>query len=197
MIEIRPYESRDLGHLVELHYSSGVLGLLGKLSPNLLQSFFYSPLLYAGQAKCFVAENTIDRRIVGVIVASDLRRPALISSFWTKFQVALRLISQAIKSPDILLRFLNYILASRFLSSYKVMSGGTEVELLLVDKSFQSSGVGSSLMDYFLTTCSRKSTVLVQTQNVSALDFYGKFGFRVVWKKSLLGVGLWICERKV
>jgi len=114
-----------------------------------------------------------------------------------KFKVALRLISKSIRHPDLLLRFNNYKAGLDFLSELRAGSNGCEIELLLVEQSYQSTGIGSRLMENFLKTCSHNTTILVQTQNVLAIEFYAKFGFRVVWKKSLLGVGLWICERKI
>jgi len=195
MINVRPVKLQDLEGLVALHYSSGVLGLLSKLTPYQLSTFFYAPLLASHHSSCFVAESVESGQIVGVIALSNNGNSALDDSLSIRIKVASRIFTQLSKSPDLFLRIFNYMAATRFLKYYKRSHDCLEIDLLLVSRSAQSSGIGSTLMNFFLDSVDRKGRIVVQTQNVAALEFYSRFGFHVLWKNSLLGVGLWICER--
>jgi ribosomal protein S18 acetylase RimI-like enzyme len=197
MMLIRPATPKDLQSLVALHYSSGVLGLLSKLTPLQLSTLYYEPLLASRHSSCFVAESLENDQIVGVIVVSSHMNQGLADSFLLRLGVAFRMFTQSLRFPDLYLRILQHTAATRFLNRYKSSYDCLEIQLLLVNHLFQSSGIGSALMDFFLASAECKDRIVVQTQNISALDFYSRFEFKVLWKKSILGVGLWICERKI
>jgi len=197
MINVRPAEPEDLEELVALHYSSGVLGLLSKLNPYQLSVFYYRPLLASPHSSCFVAESAESGEIVGLIAFSNNLSSALDRSLLIRLKVVSRIFTQLFRFPDLVLRALNYIAATKFLKSYKSSHNCLEIDLLLVRRSSQSSGIGSILMDFFLELVDRNCRIVVQTQNIAALDFYSRFGFNELWNKSLLGVGLWIYERDV
>jgi len=195
MINVRPAELEDLEELVALHYSSGVLGLLSKLNPYQLSVFHYRPLLASPHSSCFVAECADSGEVVGLIAFSTNVSSALNHSLLIRLKVVSRILTQLFRFPDLVPRALNYIAATKFLKSYKSSHECLEIDLLLVRRSAQSSGIGSILMDFFLESVEHKGRIVVQTQNVAALGFYSKFGFNALWNKSLLGVGLWIYER--
>ena len=195
MINVRPAELQDLESIVALHYSSGVLGLLSKLTPKQLSVFYYGPLLVSPHRYCVVAESVENGKIVGVIVVSNDRKLALAESLIVRFEVGSRILTQSFRFPDLFLRIFHYRAANRFLKNYRNFHDFYEIDLLLVDRVAQSSGIGSILMNFFLDSVGRKGRIVVQTQNIAALEFYSRFGFNILWKKTLLGVGLWICER--
>ena len=195
MINVRPAELQDIDILVDLHYSSGVLGLLSKLTPRQLSAFYYGPLLVSQNSHCFVAESAEGGQILGVIAYSKNGNSDLVDSPLVRFQVGSRILTKSLRFPDLFLRVFHYMAATRFLNNYKNSYDFHEIDLLLVDRVAQSSGVGSILMNFFLNSAEPKGRIVVQTQNIAALEFYSRFGFNTLWKKSFLGVGLWICER--
>ena len=65
---------------------------------------------------------------------------------------------------------------------------GDSIEMLFVAEELRSQGIGSALMRQALTLGARR--VDVNEQNPQALDFYRRFGFEVVSRDEVDGLGL-------
>ncbi len=65
---------------------------------------------------------------------------------------------------------------------------GDSIEMLFVAEELRSQGIGSALMRQALTLSARR--VDVNEQNPQALDFYRRFGFEVVSRDEVDGLGL-------
>ena len=178
MIKFRSASVSDLPRLALLHKTSGVSGILTFLTNEQLMDFVYKPVVGDANFETRVAVISPDS-VVGVICISNRKTKVLQTLSPYHLGLVVRLATQTIVNPKILRLVYNYVRMQRYIKSFLSSTGleYKEIQFLLVDHGNQSQGVGTELMSLAINA---ENNYMVQTQNVRALDFYERFGFKVV-----------------
>ena len=74
-------------------------------------------------------------------------------------------------------RVIGYILATD-------VAGEAEIQRIAVEPAYRDKGVGSKLMEYYISNCINKSTecihLEVRASNIAAISIYTRYGFKYV-----------------
>jgi ribosomal protein S18 acetylase RimI-like enzyme len=175
-MKIRAASESDEAQIAQLHLSSGVQGLLSKLSIKTLRFNFYIPIVTDMRNICFVAEA--DNQVVGFL----FYRP---DANGTKFdlpkkdiRLMLDLVKALVKKLTILFVAFNVVRTER--KTLKLMRNHIfsigELQILVVDRAFQNQGIGRKLL-LALSNLDDVTSIVVKTQSKNAKDFYEENGF--------------------
>ncbi len=195
-MRIRIASKSDEAKIAQLHFSSGVQGLLSKLSIKTLRHNFYSPILTDVKNVCFVAEE--DTRIIGFLFyRNDVCR--------TKFDLPVRnfrlifdLAKAVCKNPMILIIAFNVIRTERKtlkLLKKRTISTG-ELQVLVVDRAFQNRGIGKELI-LTLSKIDDVKRIVVKTQSDKAKGFYRDIGFVSLLDSRFLSSKIYVLTKEV
>jgi N-acetylglutamate synthase-like GNAT family acetyltransferase len=193
MITIRQAKKSDIPALIALHGSSGVTGILTYLSPEHLGKFYYEPLVSSNKFQTQVALNDL-QEVIGVISISDLTCELPRTPKKLFFGVIRRLFLQSFVHRNLWILSINFLRMARLSRNFVLKKDCTfyELQLLLVSREMQSTGIGEILI-YSIPT--NVKNLVVQTQSVRAVKFYEKFGFSVVQRVGFSNHKLWLLAR--
>jgi N-acetylglutamate synthase-like GNAT family acetyltransferase len=174
---IREANNSDVEKITELHFSSQVSGILGKLTSRSLADQFYSPLIadHSILTKVEVDENEDIRGFIAFRKNAN-RVPFALPN--KNLNLVKELLLLIIKSPQNIFLVLNVLRTERkvFQKIKKQRDDVAEIQILIVKKDVQGKGIGSELVvNLFEET--RMSEVIVKTQSTKAVEFYKKHGF--------------------
>jgi ribosomal protein S18 acetylase RimI-like enzyme len=189
IIESQPNEAKSLA---QLHRTSGVAGILGKLSIKTLSLNFYLPLLLDRQIVKY-SEIDVNQNIVGFIAFRKRAHEGKLHLPKKNTLLFVDLVFALLKSPKSVPIILNVLRTEEKvlqISELQQTSFG-EIQILTVDKEFQSLGYGSDLLKKVLKD-SDQPNILVKTQSARARDFYLRHGFVEIFISKLLGSTIFI-----
>lgn len=182
----------DAGEITNIHYSSEVAGILGKLSPLLLRENFYIPLL-SDPKTLSISSVDINHRIQGFLAYRSTASQDVFSLPRRTPKLYLEVFRVILKNPTYISVILNVLLTERrsshLLKLQNIHYG--EVQILIVRKDSQGMGIGSELMENLIRTANW-SNMIVKTQSEDAKLFYMRHGFIQIMERKLLGSKIFV-----
>ena len=193
LIKIRRARVSDLPQLIVLHKTSGVAGILTFFTQEQLLDLVYRPIIADDSFQTRVAVISPDS-VVGVICISDLKAKAFQTFSLRRFDLVVRLTTQIVCHPKLLRLIYNYARMQQYIKSSILATNSDykEIQFLLVNSDNHSRGIGTELMSLAIDT---ETSYIVQTQNLRALDFYGRGGFKIVKHFGFGSHKLWLMLR--
>ena len=185
-------EVSDAQEITNIHYSSEVAGILGKLSPTILCKNFYEPLLSC--ASILSVKNSNENSIIQGFLSYRTNAHKEAFSLPKKNLLLFREILKVLgKSPHYIFVILNVLRTERKvklgLKKSDIEFG--EIQILIVSKDAQGIGVGSKLLNNLLQNAN-EANIIVKTQSSEARNFYEKHGFIQIMENRILGSQLFI-----
>ena len=198
MIIFRDGNISDLNDLIRLHQRSEVEGILSKLTPKILKELYYLPIL---QNECNIIKVAFDnesKKVVGLLIIDHFSSTLPKLNLKLSFKLTINLFFKSVLEPTLIVRILNYFRCKNFLKKMSVQGEQEmfELQMLIIDRTYQSQGIGHQLLKILDNPILSNSFILVQTQNNKAREFYGKFGFQVTQSFGTLKTSLWLLTRK-
>jgi ribosomal protein S18 acetylase RimI-like enzyme len=189
---IKSSQVSDAMEVTNLHFSSGVAGILGKLSPKLLCNNFYIPLLTDPKVSSITAFDT-NHKIQGFL---SFRGEAHMDAFSLpkkNTKLFLEILGLILRNPANIRIIFNVLWTekktSRKLKAEDLHYG--EIQILIVGKDSQGMGIGSKLM-VDLIQKPNWSNLIVKTQSEEARHFYSKHGFVQVIESKFFGSRIYV-----
>jgi GNAT superfamily N-acetyltransferase len=182
----------DAGEVTNIHYSSEVAGILGKLSPLLLRENFYIPLLSDPKILC-ISKVDINHSIQGFLAYRSAASQEVFSLPRRTPNLYLDVFRVIFTNPAYISVILNVLLTERrsgqLLKRQNLHYG--EIQILIVRKDSQGIGIGSELMENLIRTANW-SNMIVKTQSEDAKLFYMRLGFVQIMERKLLGSKIFV-----
>jgi ribosomal protein S18 acetylase RimI-like enzyme len=195
-MKISPASKSDASEITSLHYTSGVQGLLGKLSKRTLEQNFYGPILENDSNVCLVAKDKAN--VLGFLFFRHNVSEIEFNLPTKNLRLILNLISVVIRNPFITIVVFNVLSAEKralnYLRSRNLHAG--ELQILIVDKAAQSQGIGRSLLDAF-QDLHHPGGIMVKTQSRRAMEFYQRNGFRLIFHSRVLFSNIFVLMKGV
>ena len=188
----------DSKEITNLHYDSGVMGMLRYLRPHILEAYFYKEIITDHQFDNYVAVNE-DNQIIAFMSIKNLKSISNIPRVKMQFKLFAYLAARIFQHPDLILLFINY-LRSYFFIEFRYMlinrSIKHEIQILIVSQKNQKNGVGKSMLSNYFRLRGASVEIIVQTQNLESIKFYEKLYFRKIKRFRLINKCLWVYELK-
>jgi ribosomal protein S18 acetylase RimI-like enzyme len=198
MIIYRDGETSDLNDLIHLHRSSGVQGILSKLTPRTLGEYYYLPALRSNSNIVKVAFNREIKKVVGLLIITPFPNAIPKPSINLAIKVAINIFLKSIVEPTLIVRIRNYFKCKSYLKkiSLQRVQNAHELQMLIIDSNFQSHGIGHQLLNILENPILSNSLILVQTQDSRAQNYYQKFGFKIIQTFGMPKTSLFLLARK-
>jgi ribosomal protein S18 acetylase RimI-like enzyme len=188
----------DSKEITNLHYDSGVMGMLRYLHPHILEAYFYKEIITDHQFDNYVAVNE-DNQIIAFMSIKNLKSINNIHGIKMQLKLFAYLAARIFQHPDLILLFINY-LRSYFFIEFRYMlinrSIKHEIQILIVSQKNQKNGVGKSMLSNYFRLRGASAEMIVQTQNLESIKFYEKLYFRKIKRFRLINKCLWVYELK-
>lgn len=182
----------DAGEITNIHYSSEVAGILGKLSPLLLRENFYTPLL-SDPKTLSISRVDINHSIQGFLAFRSTASQDVFSLPRRTPKLYLEVFRVIFKNPPYISVILNVLMterrSSQLLKRQNLHYG--EIQILIVRRDSQGMGIGSELMVNLIQTANW-SNMIVKTQSEDAKLFYMRLGFVQIMERKLLGSKIFV-----
>ena len=193
---IREANSSDIAKITELHFSSEVSGILGKLTFQSLAAQFYTPLI-ADHSILTKVEVDVNENIRGFIALRKNANRVPFSLPNKNLNLGKELLLLIIKSPQTIFLVMNVLRTERtvFQKIKKQSDDVFEIQILIVKKDAQGKGIGSELIENLIEE-TRMSEVIVKTQSMKAVEFYKKHGFTENFKSIFLNSTIFVLDFK-
>lgn len=195
-MKISPATKSDASEITRLHYTSGVKGLLGKLTKKTLEQNFYAPILENDSNVCLVARD--NEKVVGFIFFRQNVSEIEFNLPTKNLRLILNLMTVLIRNPFITLVGINVLFVEKKALNYlrgRNMHAG-ELQILIVDKAAQSQGIGRNLLNA-LQDLNHPGGILVKTQSKRAMEFYQRNGFRLIFHSRVLFSNIFVLLKGV
>ena len=98
----------DSKEITNLHYDSGVMGMLRYLRPHILEAYFYKEIITDHQFDNYVAVNE-DNQIIAFMSIKNLKSISNIPRVKMQFKLFAYLAARIFQHPDLILLFINYL----------------------------------------------------------------------------------------
>lgn len=189
-IKIRRIEEKDIVGVVLLHMRSFQSFFLTFLGERFLTVLYSSFCQFEGSIG-YVAENTLTKKIVGVVVGTYAPHgyfKKLLQYRWYRFCSGI--IGSIFKNPKIIKRLIRAVF---YRGDSPAEPNGNLLMSIFVDLDLQNCGIGRKLIEEYISsayTCGNDFIFLTTDviDNDVAISFYKKFGF-VVDKKYVTSEG--------
>ena len=189
----------DAASIVKIHQNSGVAGLLTRLDSKLLKKSFYEPFLSLPETHhlLITSEDSSDKP-VGYL---GYRENAHFNSFRlprVNLAILLNLAKIFLKEPKVILLTLNVWTSEKKARKIlgKLCSNYDEIQILVIERQSHKVGLGTQLMRDILSLHSTKD-VIVKTQDSNNIEFYSRFGFKLIYHSKILNSNLYFLLRRV
>jgi hypothetical protein len=189
----------DAASIVKIHKNSGVAGLLTRLDSTLLKKCFYEPFIsLPGTHHLLITSERSGEKPVGYL---GYRENAHFNSFnlpKVNFTILLNLARIFLKEPKVILLTLNVWISEKKARKIlgKLCSNYNEVQIMVIERQNHKAGLGTQLMKYMLSLHPKKD-IVVRTQDSNNIEFYSRFGFKLVYHSRILNSNLYVLLRKV
>lgn len=189
IIESHPSDAKEIARL---HHTSGVAGILGKLSIETLNLNFYLPLLLDNQILKYSKIN-VNHKIIGFVALRRNANKGKINLPTRNIRLFINLLFALLKSPNSVCVILNVLRTEgKILKIFGLQKASFgEIQILTVERDYQGMGYGADLLEKVLKN-SDQTKFLVKTQSLRARDFYVRHGFAEIYVSKFLGSSIFV-----
>ena len=114
------------------------------------------------------------------------------------FAILLNLARILFKEPKVILLTLNVWISEKKARKIlgKLCSNYDEIQILVIERQNHKAGLGTQLIRNILSIYSTKD-VVVRTQDSNNIEFYSRFGFKLIYHSRILNSNLYVLLRRV